>query len=106
MIYFLRFVIKVTEEFSSKITTMVINLIAIVGLVIGLAEIQQLDFRDPKRTHITLQVFFQFEYILQNNLQSWGKVRPSRVYHRNFIIAVLSSQLYYRSFITAVKVLI
>ncbi len=31
-----------------------------------------------------------------------GKVRSSRVYHRNFIIAVLSSQSYHRGFIIAV----
>jgi hypothetical protein len=47
---------QVTEEIATKITTMVINLLAILGLVIGIAETQQLNFRNPNRTHITLQV--------------------------------------------------
>jgi len=35
-------------EYLSKISNSVINLLGIVGLVIGLAEIQQLNFRDPE----------------------------------------------------------
>jgi hypothetical protein len=35
-------------EYLSKISNSVINLLGIVGLIIGLAEIQQLNFRHPE----------------------------------------------------------
>ena len=43
-------------EYLSKISNSVINLLGIVGLVIGLAEIQQLNFRDPDNLHLHLEM--------------------------------------------------
>jgi hypothetical protein len=42
----------VAAEYVSKITNTVINACGIVGLVVGLAETQQLVFRDPEKKRI------------------------------------------------------
>jgi hypothetical protein len=63
--------------------------------------------------HITVSVssideqLLAYEKLLRTDYTDYkkvygGKVRPSRVYHRNFTIAVLSSQYYHRSFIIAI----
>ena len=40
----------------SKVTHTLINVLGIIGLIIGIAETQQLNFRDPDRTHINIEM--------------------------------------------------
>jgi len=48
-------------EYLSKISNSVINLLGIVGLVIGLAEIQQLSFRHPDTLlHMEMDLVINF----------------------------------------------
>ena len=48
--------IKGMAEYVSKVTHTIINMLGIIGLVIGIAETQQLNFRDPARTHINIEM--------------------------------------------------
>ena len=43
-------------EYLSKVSNTVINLFGIMGLVIGLAEIQQLNFKDPDSLHMEMDL--------------------------------------------------
>jgi hypothetical protein len=43
-------------EYLSKISNTVINILGIIGLVIGMAEIQQLHFRDPESNNLHLEM--------------------------------------------------
>jgi hypothetical protein len=43
-------------EYLSKISNCVINLLAIVGLLIGIAEIQMLKFKDPATANLNLEM--------------------------------------------------
>ena len=48
--------IKGMAEYVSKVTHTIINMLGIIGLVIGIEETQQLNFRDPARTHINIEM--------------------------------------------------
>jgi len=52
--------------------------------------------------YVCWNVFLELFYACEGDIFSWGKVRPSQGYHRNFIIAVISS-LCYNSFIAVKK---
>lgn len=52
----LRRLFQGAAEYLSKISNTVINLLGIIGLIIGLAEIQQLQFRDPEANTIHLEM--------------------------------------------------
>ena len=43
-------------EYVSKVTHTIINSFGIIALVIGIAEIQQLNFRHPDRNHINTEM--------------------------------------------------
>jgi hypothetical protein len=43
-------------EYLSKTSSTVINLLGIIGLLIGLAEIQQLHYRDQTVAHLHLEM--------------------------------------------------
>jgi hypothetical protein len=43
-------------EYVSKVTHTIINALGIIALVIGIAEMQQLNFRDPDRNHINTEM--------------------------------------------------
>lgn len=45
-------------EVVSKIINTVINLAGIGGLIIGLAETQQLSFKDPEKKRIRFELFW------------------------------------------------
>ena len=47
---------KDDAEFWSKVCVTVVNLIAVVALIIGIAETQQLDFRNPEHRHISIEM--------------------------------------------------
>ena len=43
-------------EYLSKISNTVINMLGIISLIIGLAEIQQLNYRDPDNASLHLEM--------------------------------------------------
>ena len=43
-------------EYVSKVTHTLINMLGIVGLTIGIAETQQLNYRNPDKTHMNLDM--------------------------------------------------
>ncbi len=52
----LRHLFQGAAEYLSKISNTVINLLGIFGLIIGIAEIQQLQFRNPEMNTIHLEM--------------------------------------------------
>ncbi len=48
----LRQSLQIVAEYVSKLTNTIINVCGIIGLMIGLAETQQLNFRDPNKKRI------------------------------------------------------
>ena len=56
MISYFQILLQEAAERVSKITHTIINALGIVGLIIGIAETQQLNFRDPDRMHITIEM--------------------------------------------------
>ncbi len=43
-------------ELCSKITQTIINVVGIIALIIGIAETQQLNFRNPNKNHINIEM--------------------------------------------------
>lgn len=50
------FITQGAAEYVSKVTHTIINMLGIIGLTIGIAETQQLNFRNPDKTHINLEM--------------------------------------------------